>query len=214
MALKRLVVLISGSGSNLQALIDAQGNTSGYEIVAVVSNKANVKGLSRAAVAGIATTVVDHTGYDSRENFDAALLAAVQTYQPDIIALAGFMRILTPIFVAPFAGKMLNIHPSLLPKYPGLHTHQRALDAGDSHAGCTVHFVTEALDGGPPAIQAAVTIDATDTATSLAAKVLSREHVIYPLAVQWLAQNRLQLVGSRAYLDGNALDPSGYAFTQ
>ena len=211
MALKRLVVLISGSGSNLQALIDNAGEQTGYKIVAVISNKATAKCLRRAQKVGIATAVVDHTKFDSRESFDTALLAAVQHHNSDIIALAGFMRILTPIFVAPFEGRMLNIHPSLLPKYTGLNTHQRAIDAGDDSAGCTVHFVSEALDGGPPAIQASVTIDDTETAESLATKVLVQEHKIYPLAVQWLAQERLVLDNGKAMLDGKALAPSGYS---
>lgn len=156
----RVVVLISGSGTNLQAIIDGQQDGSlPIKIAAVISNKPDVKGLQRAETANIATAVVDHKQFESRESFDAALQLEIDKHQPQLVVLAGFMRILTPAFTAHYAGKMLNIHPSLLPKYQGLHTHQRAIDAGDSIHGVTVHFVTAELDGGPAAIQAQVKID-------------------------------------------------------
>lgn len=209
-ACKRLVVLISGSGSNLQAFIDQCHNGSlNAQIVAVLSNKPAAKGLERAACAGIPAQVIDHTGFASREAFDTAMAAAINQYQPDVVILAGFMRILTPAFVEQFKGRMLNIHPSLLPKYPGLHTHQRAIDAGDSHAGATVHFVTAELDGGPCIVQAQVSIDAGDDAAALAGKVLQQEHLIYPMAVQWLLEGRLVLHDDGAYLDHHKLPPGG-----
>jgi phosphoribosylglycinamide formyltransferase-1 len=154
---KRLVILISGSGSNLQAFIDAiQAGALDAEIACVISNKPGVLGLERASKAGIPTAVLVHQDFASREDYDKTLLTEVQQYAPDLVILAGFMRILTPAFVTPLYGKLINIHPSLLPKYPGLHTHQRALDAGDSEAGVTVHFVSAELDGGPVIIQARV----------------------------------------------------------
>lgn len=211
MSLKRVVVLISGSGSNLQAIIDRAGDD--YEVVAVISNRPKVKGLERANSAGIKTETLDHKGFDSRASFDQELAKRVQHHQPDIVALAGFMRILTPEFVQQFSGKMLNIHPSLLPKYAGLNTHQRAIDAGDKIAGCTVHFVTEALDGGPAAIQAEAEIEPNDNAISLAAKVLVWEHQIYPEALTWFSQERLKLSDGKSYLDGKALPISGYKFS-
>ncbi len=210
MPAKRLVVLISGSGSNLQALIDNSGKNKDYEVVGVISNRPNVKGLKRAAMANISHSTLDHTLYTSREAFDTELLNLVESYKPDIVALAGFMRILTPVFVTPLQGKMLNIHPSLLPKYAGLNTHQRAIDANDSIAGCTVHFVTEALDGGPPVIQASVSIESDETAQSLADKVLISEHKIFTIAINWLAQGRLKLNGNNASLDNKILQLSGY----
>jgi len=208
MALKRVVVLISGSGSNLQALIDSAGSS--YEIVAVISNRPGVKGLERAEDANIAAETLDHKTFESREAFDSALLTLIQSYQPDAVALAGFMRILTPEFVSAFEGKMLNIHPSLLPKYPGLNTHQRAIDAGDSEGGCTVHFVTAALDGGPPVIQAAVPIKAEDDAAALAKRVLVQEHQVYPIALDWLCSGELTLNKDSAVLKGETLPSTGF----
>lgn len=209
----RLAILISGSGSNLQAFIDhIETGALDADIAAVVSNKADALGLQRAAAAGIATAAVDHRRFASREEFDAELLARVQSTAPDLVILAGFMRILTPVFLRPFSGRLLNIHPSLLPKYPGLDTHQRALDAGDADAGATVHFVTEELDGGPPIIQAPVPVLAGDSAAQLAARVLQVEHRIYPLAAQWFAQGRLQLQDNRALLDGEPLPPGGWLY--
>ncbi len=203
---KRLVVLISGSGSNLQALIDAtQSPDFGAQIVSVISNQADVRGLQRAQTAGIPTTVLSHKNFASREAYDQALLTAVQQHSPDLVILAGFMRILTPIFVTPLFGKLMNIHPSLLPRHPGLHTHQRALDAGESEAGATVHFVSTDLDGGPIIVQASVPVLADDTAETLSQRVLEQEHRIYPLAVRWFCEGRLQCNAMHALLDGKIL---------
>ncbi len=202
-----LVVLISGGGSNLQALIDAErAGTLPVDIRAVISNRADAGGLARAGRAGIATRVLSHRDFGNREDYDRALDGLVREFEPELVVLAGFMRILTPRFVAGFRGRMFNIHPSLLPKYPGLHTHQRALDAGDTEHGATVHFVTEELDGGPPVLQARVPVLPGDDAERLAARVLEHEHHIYPLAVRWFADGRLALdAEGRARLDGEAL---------
>ena len=191
---RRIVVLISGGGSNLQSFIDgcADGSLNG-DVVAVISNKAGVKGLERAAVAAIPNITLDHKGFASRAEFDVALADVIDSFSPDLIVLAGFMRILTPQFVNRFLGRLINIHPSLLPKYPGLHTHQRAIDAGDSEAGATVHFVTAELDGGPGIVQAQVELLENDTAEDLASRVLVFEHQIYPLAAQWFCEGRLEL---------------------
>jgi phosphoribosylglycinamide formyltransferase-1 len=206
----RLVVLISGSGSNLQAFIDKAGDANHpFEVCAVISNKADAFGLERASKAGIATAVVDHKAFDGRDSFDAALMAQIDQFKPDLVILAGFMRILTGGFTRHYLGRLLNIHPSLLPKYPGLNTHQRAIDAGDNEAGCTVHFVTEELDGGPPVIQASVAIEADDSASDLAGRILHREHIIYPLAAAWFAAGRLRLDGDSTLLDGNTVPSSG-----
>ena len=210
----RLVVLISGSGSNLQAIIDhCAGVDSHASISAVISNKPGVLGLRRASEAGIDVHCIEHQHYASREDFDAALIDKIDAYQPDLVILAGFMRILTADFVNHYRGRLLNIHPSLLPKYPGLHTHQRALEAGDREAGATVHFVTEELDGGPPIVQARVPITDGDDVPALAARVLQQEHKIYPLAVRWMVEGRLQLVDNHAVLDGKALGARGYDAT-
>ena len=211
----RIVVLISGGGSNLQSLIDcaARDELGGGSIVAVFSNKPEAGGLQRAAEAGIATRCINHTDFDSRDSFDLALRTEIDTFHPDLVILAGFMRILTADFVKHYRGRLINIHPSLLPKYPGLRTHQRAIDAGDSEAGATVHFVTEELDGGPPIIQAKVPINSGDTAETLAQKVLSKEHRIYPLAARWFAEGRLSLTGSKAVLDDQALPESGFPYS-
>ena len=206
-----IVVLISGSGTNLQAIIDAQQNRQlPVEICAVVSNKADVKGLRRAEEAGIKTHVVSHVDYASREEFDAALIDTLDQYQPGLVVLAGFMRVLTAEFVNHYLGRLLNIHPSLLPKYPGLNTHQRVLDAGEKLHGATVHFVTPELDGGPAIIQSEVTIRPYDDAKTLAHRVQSKEHIIYPRAIQWFAEGRLQLRDDHAYLDGEPLAENGY----
>ncbi|WKC37388.1 phosphoribosylglycinamide formyltransferase [Ectopseudomonas chengduensis] len=206
-----VVVLISGSGSNLQALIDSvahDGNPA--RIAAVICNRAGAYGLERAKQAGIATELLDHKQFDGREAFDAALIQAIDAYQPDLVVLAGFMRILTPGFVQHYAGRLLNIHPSLLPKHKGLHTHQRAIEAGDSEHGCSVHFVTEELDGGPLVVQAVLPVMADDTAESLAHRVHQQEHQIYPLAVRWFAEGRLRLGAQGAMLDGQPLPASGH----
>ena len=205
----KVVVLISGSGSNLQALIDSLNTDSPAQICAVISNRADAFGLQRAAKAGIATQVLDHKAYADREAFDAALIEAIDAYQADLVILAGFMRILTPGFVTHYTGRLLNIHPSLLPKYKGLHTHQRALEAGDAEHGCSVHFVTEELDGGPLVIQAVVPVMADDTPETLAERVHAAEHQIYPLAMHWFAQGRLQLNERGCQLDGQLLPASG-----
>ncbi|ERI54303.1 hypothetical protein N878_11995 [Pseudomonas sp. EGD-AK9] len=206
-----VVVLISGSGSNLQALIDSSADDGNpARIAAVISNRADAYGLQRAQAAGIATTVLDHKQFDGREAFDAALIQAIDAHQPDLVVLAGFMRILTPGFVQHYAGRLLNIHPSLLPKHKGLHTHQRALEAGDAEHGCSVHFVTEELDGGPLVVQAVLPVAADDTADSLAQRVHRQEHQIYPLAVRWFAEGRLRLGAQGAMLDGQPLPASGH----
>ncbi len=208
--MKNIVVLISGSGTNLQALIDAQQQDRlGGRISAVISNRPDVKGLQRAELAGIPALVLDHTGFDSREAFDAALMNLIDTHEPALVVLAGFMRILTPDFTRHYLGRMLNIHPSLLPKYPGLHTHQRALDAGDREHGATIHFVTPELDDGPNVIQAIVPVIAGDDAASLAQRVQVQEHIIYPQAVAWFTGGRLQMQGNHCLLDGAPLPASG-----
>jgi phosphoribosylglycinamide formyltransferase-1 len=210
--MKSIVVLISGSGSNLQAIIDAC--SSGFipgNISAVLSNKANAYGLVRASDAGIKTQVVDHKAFASRQQYDQALLAAIDQYQPDLVVLAGFMRILTPAFVRHYAGRLLNIHPSLLPKYQGLNTHQRAIEAQDKEHGCSVHFVTEQLDGGPVVLQAKVPVFSDDDISALAERVHEQEHRIYPLVVRWFCQNRLQQQADQAWLDGTILAANGYA---
>lgn len=202
----RLVVLISGSGTNLQALIQAiAADLLDAEIRLVISNRPQAGGLDRAAGAGIPTRVIDHREQPSREHFDEALMQAIDAVQPDAVVLAGFMRILTPAFVQRYTGRLLNIHPSLLPRHPGLHTHQRALDAGDAEHGASVHFVTDDLDGGPIILQAAVPVLPGDTPERLAARVLVQEHLIYPQALQWFCQGRLRLVDHRAELDGQPL---------
>ena len=206
-----VVVLISGSGSNLQALIDSitkDGNPA--RIAAVISNRADTYGLERARQAGIATRVLDHKQFDGREAFDAALIEAIDGFAPQLVVLAGFMRILTPGFVNHYTGRLLNIHPSLLPKHKGLHTHQRALEAGDSEHGCSVHFVTEELDGGPLVVQAVVPVESGDTPESLAQRVHSQEHHIYPLAMRWFAEGRLRLGATGAQLDGKDLPTTGH----
>lgn len=181
-----IVVLISGRGSNMLALLDA-----GLPVSAVISNVPDAKGLDLAASKGVPTRVVDHKRFPTREAFDAALAAEIDAFRPRLVALAGFMRVLTPGFVARYDGRLMNIHPSLLPQFPGLHTHERALRAGAKEHGCTVHFVTAELDHGPIVIQARVPVRAGDTAETLAARVLRQEHVIYPRAVRWFLQDQL-----------------------
>ena len=198
----KLAVLISGNGSNLQALIDASQRDLPVEIRAVISNRADASGLERARKAGIATEVLSHKDLPDRESYDAALQQLIDHYQPQLVVLAGFMRILTPNLVRHYEGRMFNIHPSLLPAFRGLHTHQRALDAGEKTHGASVHFVTEELDSGPVIIQARVPVLAGDTAEVLAARVLQQEHRIYPQAVRWFAEGRLRLNGDRVLLDG------------
>ena len=211
----RLVVLLSGSGSNLQAILDAclQGQDQGKSqapaiaarVVWVLSNKADAFGLTRAQQAGVDTAVLAHGNFPDRDSFDAAMADIIDAWQPDVVVLAGFMRILSAGFVTRYSGRLLNIHPSLLPKYKGLHTHQRALDAGDSEHGCSVHFVTPELDGGPVIAQAVVSVKADDTAESLAARVHVAEHGIYPAVLGWLAEQRLSWQQGQIVLDGEPL---------
>lgn len=216
---KKVVVLISGGGSNLQALMDKlhqqQIRDQHVEIVAVISNRADAYGLQRATEANIPAIVVESKGVALREQYDALLAAELDKLQPDLILLAGFMRILTPEFVNQYQGKMLNIHPSLLPKYPGVNTHQRAIDAGDKEHGATVHFVTPELDSGPTVLQAKVPIFAEDTAQDLSDRVLTQEHQIYALAASWFVTDRLIMQtteqGQYAFLDGKQIDELGYA---
>ena len=205
-----VVVLLSGTGSNLQALIDAQTAGNPARIRAVISNRADAYGLQRAREAGIDTRTLDHKAFEGREAFDAALIELIDAFQPKLVVLAGFMRILSADFVRHYQGRLLNIHPSLLPKYKGLHTHQRALEAGDTEHGCSVHFVTEELDGGPLVVQAVLPVMADDTAESLARRVHQQEHQIYPLAVRWFAEGRLRLGAQGAMLDGQPLPASGH----
>ncbi len=201
----QVVVLLSGSGSNLQAIIDNLGNIP-IEICTVISNKADAYGLERAESAGITTRVLDHKTFPDRDSYDQALLELVDSFNPGLVVLAGFMRILTPTFVNHFHGRMLNVHPSLLPKFRGLHTHQRALDEHETTHGVSIHFVTEELDGGPLVAQAEVPVEADDDADKLGSRVLKREHRLYPMAIKWFAEGRLKLSGERLTLDGNRLD--------
>ena len=194
------VILISGSGSNLQSLIDESKNIS-LEISCVISNNPDAYGLERAKKANIETKILDHNEFSSRESYDESLKEIIEKFNPEVIILAGFMRILTANFVNHFLGKVLNIHPSLLPKYPGLHTHQRAIDAGDKAHGVSVHFVTPELDGGPIIAQKKIEVYLDDDADSLSKRLLKEEHIIYPRVVQWFAQGRLILKDNMAYLD-------------
>ncbi|GAA0682254.1 phosphoribosylglycinamide formyltransferase [Marinobacterium maritimum] len=214
MAPKRIVVLISGSGSNLQAILDQtlEGQING-KIAAVISNRPDAYGLTRAEQAGVDARLLDHKQFADRESFDAALVELIDSYQPDLVVLAGFMRILTPELVRHYHGRLFNIHPSLLPKYKGLNTHQRAIEAGDDAHGCTVHFVTEELDGGPLIVQAQVSVTPDDDAASLQQRVHQLEHQIYPLAVQWFCEDRLSLSDAGVELDGELLASSGYQYT-
>ena len=193
-----IVVLISGRGSNMRALLDA-----GLPVNAVISNRADAEGLSLAAARGVETRVVEHRRHATREAFEAALAAEIDRFAPRLIALAGFMRILTPGFAARYAGRLLNIHPSLLPAFPGLHTHERALAAGVKVHGCTVHFVTAELDHGPIVVQAAVPVLADDDAARLAARVLEQEHLVYPRAVRWFLDGRLELGNGVVHVKGS-----------
>ncbi|MBP6251509.1 MAG: phosphoribosylglycinamide formyltransferase [Rubrivivax sp.] len=202
--MQRIVVLISGRGSNLEAIV-ARAAAEGWpaRVVAVLANRPDAAGLAWAAAQGIATAVVDHRGFATREAFDAALAEAVDAHAPDLVVLAGFMRILGDAFVCRYAGRMLNIHPSLLPAFTGLHTHQRAIAAGCRVAGATVHFVTPALDHGPIVAQAVVPVHEGDTPQTLAERVLVAEHRLYPLALRWAVEGRLRIDGQRVVqLDG------------
>ncbi|MBI3188602.1 MAG: phosphoribosylglycinamide formyltransferase [Gammaproteobacteria bacterium] len=201
-----IVVLISGTGSNLQAIIDAiAGKKINAEIRAVISNRPNAAGLQRARDAGIPTHVINHNDHKTRGEFDQALQRCIDQYQPQLVVLAGFMRILGDDFVRHYPGRMLNIHPSLLPEFPGLDTHRRALAAGHKQHGASVHFVTTELDGGPLLVQASVPVTADDTADSLQQKVHQQEHIIYPMAIAWIAEGRVQYDNNQIIFDGKPL---------
>ena len=203
----RAVVLISGRGSNLQSLIDAVREEGlALDIRAVISNEPGAAGLRRAEAAGIETAVLDHRAFATREDFDTALARLVDARRPDLVILAGFMRILGPALVRRYRGRLMNIHPSLLPAFPGLDTHRRALDAGVRVHGATVHFVTEELDGGPIILKAPVEVRPGDDAESLAARVLEQEHRIYPRAVRWFTEGRIRIREGRVWKDGRAVD--------
>lgn len=201
---RNIVVLISGRGSNLRSMLAA--GLPG-RVAAVISNKPDAAGLEFARAQGIATEVVDHRGHASREAFDAHLIEAIDRYQPHLVVLAGFMRVLTAGFVDHYEGRLLNIHPSLLPAYPGLHTHRRALEDGVRVHGCTVHFVTGALDHGPIVIQAAVPVWQDDDEAALASRVLEQEHRIYPAAIRWFLEGRLSINEGRVLLAQSPADP-------
>ncbi|WP_333004151.1 phosphoribosylglycinamide formyltransferase [Vibrio coralliilyticus] len=211
--MKSIVVLVSGNGSNLQAIIDAcETKISTGRVSAVFSNKATAYGLERAKKAGAAAHSLDPKSFDTRDAFDHELMKQIDEYKPDVIVLAGYMRILSGEFVRHYRGRMINIHPSLLPKYPGLNTYQRAIHAGDEEHGTSVHFVTEQLDGGPVILQAKVPIFDEDTVETLTERVQTQEHKIYPLVVQWLVEERLVMKDEKeAYLDGKLLGIHGYA---
>jgi len=193
-----VVALISGRGSNMQALLDA-----GIPLAAVISNRAHAKGLAIAAARGVPTRVVEHRDFASREAFDAALAQEIDRFHPSLVVLAGFMRVLTPGFVERYAGRLLNVHPSLLPAFPGLDTHARALAAGAKQHGCTVHFVTRELDHGPIVIQAQVPVREGDTPETLAARVLRQEHVVLPRAVRWFLEGKLVIREGRVSVEGD-----------
>ena len=210
--MSRVVVLISGNGSNLQALLSQQQlDQLGGEIVAVISNKADAYGLPRAKAAGISSEVIANADFANRAAFDHALMAAIDRHQPHLVVLAGFMRILTSDFVNHYQNRLLNIHPSLLPSYPGLDTHAKAIANNDENHGCSVHFVTEEVDGGPVVLQARVPVFADDTPDSLAERVQVQEHAIYPLVVRWFNEGRLVMQQGAAFLDGALLPKQGYA---
>jgi phosphoribosylglycinamide formyltransferase-1 len=206
--MKKIVILISGRGSNMEAIIRAQ--IPGAEVSAVIANRPDAAGLAFAVDHGIVTQVVDHKAHPSREAFDAALAGAIDAHRPDLVVLAGFMRVLTDAFVEHYAGRLLNIHPSLLPSFPGLHTHRKALEAGVRVHGATVHFVTPTLDCGPVVIQAAVPVLPGDDEAALAARVLEQEHRIYPQAVRWFVEGRLSLVNGRVLVRDEPAEPRGW----
>ncbi len=210
--MKNIVVLISGNGSNLQAIIDAckQKKINGT-LRAVFSNKADAFGLERAREAGIAAHALSASQFARREAFDRELVQEIDAYAPDVVVLAGYMRILSPAFVAHYAGRLLNIHPSLLPKYPGLNTHRQVLENGDAEHGTSVHFVTDELDGGPVILQAKVPVFEGDSEEDVTARVQAQEHAIYPLVVSWFVDGRLAMRDGTAWLDGSPLPPQGHA---
>ncbi|MEQ1976142.1 phosphoribosylglycinamide formyltransferase [Xenorhabdus sp. SGI240] len=210
--MKKIVVLVSGNGSNLQSIIDAcrQNRINGY-IAAVFSNNADAYGLQRAEQADIPAHFINPKTYADRTSYDIALLSAIDQYAPDLVVLAGYMKILSPEFVQHYYGRLLNIHPSLLPKYPGLHTHRKAIENGDKEHGTSVHFVTEKLDGGPIILQAKVPIFAGDKEAEIIGRVQTQEHHIYPLVIGWFLEQRLVMEGNNAIMDGKILPPQGYA---
>lgn len=202
----KIGVLVSGGGTNLQSIIDnIHFSDSNATIECVISNKKNVYALTRAEQASIANHVVQHGDYISRQAFEQALINVLDQYQVNIVVLAGFMRVLESHFIQHYSGRILNIHPSLLPKYSGLHTHQRVLDDGEKNHGCSVHFATAELDGGPVIIQASVPVLENDTEETLAARVLEKEHIIYPLCVKWLCENKIAYRDGVAYYDNKPL---------
>ena len=203
----KTAILISGSGSNLQSFIDrAAAGEVDLDLTVVFSNKADAYGLVRAENAGIATACIEHGDFADREEFDRAVAAKLDAWQPELLILAGFMRILSPWFVDHFSGRILNIHPALLPAHPGLNTHQRVLDAGDAWHGSTVHFVTDELDGGPRVLQGKLSVDLNESADELCSRVQAVEHQIYPRAAHWFGQGRLDLQDGAAWLDGDLLE--------
>ena len=204
-AMKNIVILISGRGSNMQAIVEAaRAEKWSARIAAIISNRSDAEGLDYAAAAGIPTAVVVSKNYPSRADFDAALQTEIDRFAPDLIVLAGFMRILTAPFVEHYAGRLMNIHPSLLPSFPGLATHQQALSFGVKVHGATVHFVTADLDHGPIVAQAAVPVLPGDSEDALAGRVLEQEHIIYPRAVRWFVDGRLTIEDGRVHLSGSA----------
>lgn len=203
----KAAILISGSGTNLQAFVDAaQAGDLDLDLVVVFSNNPNAFGLQRAEDAGISTACIQHADFPDRETFDQAVMDELDRYAPELLILAGFMRILTPAFVAHYAGRILNIHPALLPQYPGLNTHQRVLNAGDEWHGSTVHFVTEELDRGPRILQGRLAVEPGESAEELAKRVQSIEHRIYPEAAAWVGSGRVQFREGRAWIDGAPAD--------
>ena len=200
----KTAILISGSGTNLQAFIDAvQNNHLDLDLAVVFSNNPNAYGLERAEQAGIPTACIQHSDFPDRESFDQAVIAELNRYEPELLILAGFMRILSPAFVAHYSGKILNIHPALLPKYPGLNTHQRVLDAGDEWHGSTVHFVTDKLDAGPRILQGRLSIVADETADELQQRVQAVEHQIYPQAAEWVGSGKVKFRDGKSWVDGH-----------
>lgn len=207
----RLAVLISGTGSNLQAILDAiDAGELPARVSLVLSNKAAAAGLARAERAGVPAQAIDHRGFPDRASFDQAMIERIDAHGADTVVLAGFMRILSPGFVRHYQGRLINIHPSLLPKYQGLNTHARALEAGDREHGCSLHFVTDELDGGPLIAQARFPVAANDTAETLSEKVQAREHRLYPQVLRWRAQQRLQMTDQGVELDGERLPAQGF----
>lgn len=206
-----IVVLISGGGSNLQALIqDAQTVDAPYQIVGVISNRADAGGLQHAQRAGIASQIIDHQSFDGRQAFDQAMAQYIDNWQPDLVVLAGFMRILTDDFVNHYLGRMINIHPALLPQYAGLNTHQRVIDAGEKYHGASVHYVIPELDAGPVILQARLELQAGESASDLAARVLKIEHQIYSQSVRLISEGHISFEENNVYLDGELLPAQGH----